>query len=570
MFANCKVHSIVYYQHRKGEYVLPHDHQFYEFIFYINGAGQSYIGTEKITFKPNTAVIVRPKERHDEISDTESKTYIISFSPKEPLNNMRVCLNKNSAEFVLNLLKQIQKEFNEEKQDYDAVMSLLMARILIELQRSMQKQKEKGQRYRLVKNAKRFMKENYSHDIDFKQIANSCCYSYDRFRHIFLSEVGKTMNQYLLDIRFSKAKELLENTEKTVKEVGFSCGFNATSHFVNSFTAKMGISPNKYRKIFKLENDLRVTVFDERPYIILDTDLGGDCDDAGALALLNVLKNNNEAEILGITHNTSLRYGAACIDVINRYYGNELEIGQYGGEHFLDSVEFNKYAEYVARKFGSKYLSVHPENAVTYLRRALAGSLKKVRLVVIGQLNNCNALLTSPADDISPFTGRELIQKKVEEVVIMGGVFGDEPIEFCGQQYDVEYNIRADIPSARNFIDNCPVNITFADFKIGYKVKTLGFLTEDEDNPVGCCYKRFCNGNRESWDLIAVLYAVRGEGDVFDKSPWGRVTVSEDGKTKFFEDKNGTMRYLTNKIGDVALSDYIDNIIKEYNNEKTV
>ena len=61
------------------------------------------------------------------------------------------------------------------------------------------------------------MKENYSYDIDFGQIANSCGYSYDRFRHIFQAEVGKTMNQYLLDVRFSKAKELLENLKRCAR-----------------------------------------------------------------------------------------------------------------------------------------------------------------------------------------------------------------------------------------------------------------------------------------------------------------------------------------------------------------
>ena len=33
--------------------------------------------------------------------------------------------------------------------------------------------------------------------------------------------------------------------------------------------------------------------------IILDTDIGPDCDDAGAMSVLHALTNNNEAEILG-------------------------------------------------------------------------------------------------------------------------------------------------------------------------------------------------------------------------------------------------------------------------------
>ena len=64
--------------------------------------------------------------------------------------------------------------------------------------------------------------------------------------------------------------------------------------------------------------------------IILDTDIGPDCDDAGAMAVLHVLANNNEAEILGIMCCTSSQWGAPCIDAINTYYGRGyLPVGTY-------------------------------------------------------------------------------------------------------------------------------------------------------------------------------------------------------------------------------------------------
>lgn len=35
--------------------------------------------------------------------------------------------------------------------------------------------------------------------------------------------------------------------------------------------------------------------------LIFDADIGGDCDDAGALALIHRLCNKNEAELLAVT-----------------------------------------------------------------------------------------------------------------------------------------------------------------------------------------------------------------------------------------------------------------------------
>jgi len=55
--------------------------------------------------------------------------------------------------------------------------------------------------------------------------------------------------------------------------------------------------------------------------LILDTDIGCDCDDAGAMAVMNALADFGECEILAVTHCTSREDGAGCIDAINTYYG---------------------------------------------------------------------------------------------------------------------------------------------------------------------------------------------------------------------------------------------------------
>ena len=70
-----------------------------------------------------------------------------------------------------------------------------------------------------------------------------------------------------------------------------------------------------------------------RKNIILDTDIGPDCDDVAALAVLNLLADRGLCRILGVSHCTSNPYGAGMIDVINRYYGRpDIAISTYGGK----------------------------------------------------------------------------------------------------------------------------------------------------------------------------------------------------------------------------------------------
>ena len=61
--------------------------------------------------------------------------------------------------------------------------------------------------------------------------------------------------------------------------------------------------------------------------VIFDTDIGNDCDDAGALALLHRLCDKGEAELLAATHCFSSSSVAGCIDAINRFYGRDVPIG---------------------------------------------------------------------------------------------------------------------------------------------------------------------------------------------------------------------------------------------------
>jgi len=64
--------------------------------------------------------------------------------------------------------------------------------------------------------------------------------------------------------------------------------------------------------------------------LILDTDMSGDCDDAGALALLHALADLGEVELLATVTNRKDRTNAsaAAVDAINTYFGRpDLPIG---------------------------------------------------------------------------------------------------------------------------------------------------------------------------------------------------------------------------------------------------
>ena len=99
--------------------------------------------------------------------------------------------------------------------------------------------------------------------------------------------------------------------------------------------------------------------------IILDTDIGPDCDDAGALAVLHGLAKRGEARIVGVMHCTSSPWGAGCIDAINAYYGRpDIPVGSLPEEEgFLREERYEKYNRFVAQQFSNRFRAageLHP------------------------------------------------------------------------------------------------------------------------------------------------------------------------------------------------------------------
>lgn len=295
--------------------------------------------------------------------------------------------------------------------------------------------------------------------------------------------------------------------------------------------------------------------------IWIDTDLGADCDDAGALAIANVLHNRKVCKIVGMTHTTTAKYGAAGIKAINNFYQNEFPIGvNKRVQHYFDDNKYDLFLTDLAIKFNKdlKENSLY-EEAILLLRKKLVNQ-KDVTLICIGQLNNLAALINSTPDDISPLTGLELMQKSLKSIVIMGGYFDNN---MTLADLPTEYNIVSDIDASKKIclIKNIPVY--FCDFKLGSNVFTGGNIVEDyELNPVAFAYKKYANGNRPSWDLLTVYYAIYGDNEVLNKSKAGFVEITDDGKTLFHEDKLGNCYIIKSMVSEKILEKTLNKLLE--------
>ena len=282
--------------------------------------------------------------------------------------------------------------------------------------------------------------------------------------------------------------------------------------------------------------------------VILDTDMGNDVDDALALAMLNRYSDEGRIKMLGVMINKNDTASAECVDIINTYYGygdTPIGVAEKPVDSSADGVNINdmNFVTAVSKMDFPRTVKDYSSlpSAVQLYRRLLASQEdNSVKIISVGFSTNLAALLDSQADDISPLTGRELLEKKVKEVCVMAGNFRGE-----GNDWFSEYNVQRDIPSARKFFAECPAPMSISPFELGIELtypgasieKNLGY---EGKNPVAEAYKAYLPMpyDRPIWDLTAVLYAVEGE-EYFTKSVPGKAEIDENGLARFTQDSSG-------------------------------
>lgn len=98
-----------------------------------------------------------------------------------------------------------------------------------------------------VEQAKLIMAENVYHEINPESIAEQLNISYSWFRKIFKTYTGYAPAQYFKELKIKKAKQLLSETNMSVKEVAFKLNFNTSEHFFSIFKRKTRYTPTEYR-----------------------------------------------------------------------------------------------------------------------------------------------------------------------------------------------------------------------------------------------------------------------------------------------------------------------------------
>lgn len=284
--------------------------------------------------------------------------------------------------------------------------------------------------------------------------------------------------------------------------------------------------------------------------VIFDTDLGNDIDDVLALQMLLNYEREGQIDLLGITLCKANPATIAFTDGFCRFnQRNDIPLGYAyqgvtpeDGTYLLPTLAASKNGKPLLQP--ARTIDSNLPEGYKLLRELLAGQPDhSVVLIAVGPLTNIGNLLVSPADEISPLPGRELVAAKVSRVVTMAGLFSRE-FDFP------EYNVACDLEAAHRTFENCPVPLTTTGWEVGNRLlypheSILRDFGDPQTHPLSVAYCHYMKMpyDRQTWDLTAVLEAVE-PGQWFKTSSQGTIRIAEDGRSSFEPSETGIQNYL--------------------------
>jgi inosine-uridine nucleoside N-ribohydrolase len=268
--------------------------------------------------------------------------------------------------------------------------------------------------------------------------------------------------------------------------------------------------------------------------VIFDCDLGGDIDDAFALALL--LCSQEEIEIIGITTGhgyTEGRSRLACKILHETGMGH---IPVYTGESTPSVVGTDTVTAGPSKQMlwadGFDQLQPQPEPAADFILRKLNEQPGEITLITVGPLDNIAAVL-----DKDP----RALQKAKQVIAMLGSI----EVGYDGSAPSAEWNVKASIEAAKRMM-NSGADITLAPLDItdhvilgGDYLTALGLRDTPLTDALGTLYALWYR--HADWAVAAKMFDGVAVGmllwpELYTTRP-AHIIVDEEGFTKEVADK---------------------------------
>src|SRR3984957_5506353 len=165
------------------------------------------------------------------------------FTPKNPV------LKMNAEDTVLATFSRMMQSIRANRPALQQILAGATDNLMGLIYSAQQAQPAHGpQNTNAIESAIARIQKEYAQDLNMKLLARELGVSYSWFRHTFTAHTGLSPHQYLLEFRLVRARNLLAESEFSIKEIATQTGFEDEFYFSRLFRQKLNLTPSQWRR----------------------------------------------------------------------------------------------------------------------------------------------------------------------------------------------------------------------------------------------------------------------------------------------------------------------------------
>ena len=254
---------------RKNDWSMHdlHSHSHYEIYYLTKGSRSFFFSNALYKMQAPVLIVIPPHVMHkteggpfERFNINFSGNYLNEFQ-RETLDKKALCVVKlkpNEATEFTSVLEQLTAIDRHQKHGESIIHTLFSycVFLLSKIDESNQppRAEAKNSIPPLILKTIDYINENYDRKQTLDKLAKNFFVSKTTLMYQFKKYTNCSLIDYLLNVRLTKAKEMLLNTKKSVNEISELCGFSSSNYFGLIFKKKENLSPANYRKHQKNKN----------------------------------------------------------------------------------------------------------------------------------------------------------------------------------------------------------------------------------------------------------------------------------------------------------------------------
>lgn len=165
----------------------------------------------------------------------------------------RTCFHPKESENYRRLLQELYQIASTEDhvrdmKIFEKLTSLLT--LLMEESWHPESSRNNAPKKQNLQHIKEYLDQHYTEKISLDELAERFFINKFYLTRIFKEQFGTSINNYLLKIRITHAKQLLRFTDQTIETISSECGIKDANYFSRMFKKIEGISPGEFRRMW--------------------------------------------------------------------------------------------------------------------------------------------------------------------------------------------------------------------------------------------------------------------------------------------------------------------------------